>query len=389
MKWFGRKAGGLAARPALARGFGVALGGGDWPRSYEVQVRDAYAVNPVAQRAVRLVAESVGSAPIACSEGGVARLVAATSAGQGLVETVAANLLLHGNAFVQLLSGADGRPVELFALRPDRVTIEVDARGWPGAYLYRVGEVMQRIDPAAIIHIRTFHPSDDHYGLGCLGAASGAVAIHNAATRWNKALLDNAARPSGALVYDPGDGVGLSADQFERFRGRRGTGWAAGGHHAGERFVLIEPDTLLSHDPGISAAGGTVRLLASGIGDAVPVETSAAAIGEALRAPAPVHLNALRRDDGGFDLSCVRSSRTGWAWLDGVDAPLGEDREAYRLTIARSDGLERTYELASAGFHYPASDAAEDEAMGPTILVSVVQVGTGAVSRAATLCMDI
>jgi HK97 family phage portal protein len=108
--------------------------------------------------------------------------------------------------------------VELFALRPDRVTVEADARGWPGAYLYRVGEVTQRIEPERLVHIRAFHPTDDHYGLGCLGAAAGAVAIHNAATKWNKALLDNAARPSGALVFDAGDGATLSPDQFERLK---------------------------------------------------------------------------------------------------------------------------------------------------------------------------
>ena len=40
----------------------------------------------------------------------------------------------------------------------------------------------------AVIHIKAANPLDDHYGLGCLGAAAGAVAIHNAATKWNKAL---------------------------------------------------------------------------------------------------------------------------------------------------------------------------------------------------------
>ena len=67
-------------------------------------------------------------------------------------------------------------------------------------------------------HIRSFSPIDDHYGLGCLSAAAGAVAIHNAAARWNKALLDNAARPSGALVYETGDGAALSGEQFERLK---------------------------------------------------------------------------------------------------------------------------------------------------------------------------
>jgi HK97 family phage portal protein len=225
MRWFGRKAGRGSARPALARGFGTAFMAGDWPRTYEAQVRDAYLRNPIAQRAVRLVAESLGSAPLSCSEAEVGRLIGAQSGGQGLLETAASHLLLHGNAYIELLE----RPstslgttsvglVELFALRPDRVTVEADARGWPGAYLYRVGEVTQRIEPERLVHIRAFHPTDDHYGLGCLGAAAGAVAIHNAATRWNKALLDNAARPSGALVFDAGDGSTMSPDQFARLK---------------------------------------------------------------------------------------------------------------------------------------------------------------------------
>ena len=123
-----------------------------------------------------------------------------------ILETVAAQVLLHGNAFVQILCDADGTPTELFPLRPERVTIEADANGWPAVYVYKAGEAKTRL-PArdglgkpGLVHLKAMHPLDDHYGLGCLGAAAGAVAIHNAATRWNKALLDNAARPSGALV---------------------------------------------------------------------------------------------------------------------------------------------------------------------------------------------
>lgn len=115
--------------------------------------------------------------------------------------------------------------IELYALRPDRVTIEVDRRGWPIAFSYRVGEAVTRLiardalGRPAVVHIKTMHPLDDHYGLGCLGAAAGAVATHNAAMAWNKQLLDNAARPSGALVYSPGEaGTTLSTEQFDRLR---------------------------------------------------------------------------------------------------------------------------------------------------------------------------
>ena len=52
-----------------------------------------------------------------------------------------------------------------------------------------------------ILHLTFFHPLDDHYGLAPIEAAAVAVDTHNSAARWNKALLDNAARPSGALVF--------------------------------------------------------------------------------------------------------------------------------------------------------------------------------------------
>ena len=232
-------------RPPLARTFtgpwNLALT--DPPMSYSQQVRDAYVDNPIAQRAVRLVAEGVGGAPLAASNAQIAALIAATSAGQGLLEALAAHLLLHGNGYVQILRDADGMPAELYALRPDRVTIEPDARGWPAVFIYRVGDHVSRIaahegDGApAIIHIKGFHPSDDHYGLGCLGAAARAVAVHNAASRWNQALLDNSARPSGALVYRPDEPGGvLSPDQFARPKGELESSFA-GGNNAGRPML--------------------------------------------------------------------------------------------------------------------------------------------------------
>jgi len=221
MKWFGRKAVRTTGRPFLFAGWSGTIAAEPWPRSYEAQVREAYLGNPIAQRAVRLVAESVAWAPIFASE---TRLDRARLVPPALLETVTTQLLLHGNAFVQLVQDAEGLPALLFALRPERVGVEADAGGWPAAYVYKVGAAKSRIEAQdglgrpGLVHLRSAHPLDDHYGLGCLGAAAGAVAVHNAAAKWNKALLDNAARPSGALVYEPGDGTGLSGAQYERLR---------------------------------------------------------------------------------------------------------------------------------------------------------------------------
>ncbi|PCD01958.1 phage portal protein [Sphingomonas spermidinifaciens] len=243
MKWFGRKAAGRdVARPVMGSPReGARLG--EWPAAYAEQVREGYCLNPVAQRAVRLVAEAAAQAPVEASEPALAALVAERTGGQPLMETLAAQLLLHGNAFVQLLGDGAGGVAELFALRPERVTIETDANGWPVGYRYAVGSRVMRLpaeDAAgrpAVIHIRHFHPLDDHLGLGCLGAAMGAIAIHNAATRWNKGLLDNAARPSGALVYDPGDGSSLSAEQYARLKDEMALAYQGAGN-AGRPMLL-------------------------------------------------------------------------------------------------------------------------------------------------------
>ncbi len=100
MKFFGRKSAGRdGSRPVLSRGFstwGASASQGEWPVAYEPQVRDGFVGNPVAQRAVRLVSEAAGSAPVSASDADALTLVTATSGGQALVETIAMQLLLHG-----------------------------------------------------------------------------------------------------------------------------------------------------------------------------------------------------------------------------------------------------------------------------------------------------
>ena len=245
MKLFGWKSAGREdSRPVLSRvGSAQACGtwANDWGGGYEAQVRAAYLGNAIAQRAVRLVADGLGEAPLRTSSDEIGQLVRVRSGGQALLATLAAQVLLHGNAYVQVLSDGDGQVSELFALRPERVSVVPDASGWPVAYSYKAsGQTVRLIadDPRPeVIHIKAFHPLDDHAGLGCLGAAAGAIAVHNAAAKWNAALLDNAARPSGALVYDNGDGTALSAEQFARLKAEMEAGFSGAGN-AGRPMLL-------------------------------------------------------------------------------------------------------------------------------------------------------
>jgi HK97 family phage portal protein len=88
-----------------------------------------------------------------------------------------------------------------------------------------------------ILHLTHYHPLDDHYGLAPLEAAAVAVDTHNAAARWNKALLDNAARPSGALIYSGPEGAVLSDPQFDRLK-RELTDTYQGAANAGRPLLL-------------------------------------------------------------------------------------------------------------------------------------------------------
>lgn len=188
--------------------------------------------NPVAFRCIKLIAEAAAAVPVVVQDAQrrfethpVLDLVATPNPGQtgaALLEGFFGHLLLTGDAYVEAAgSRAGGGPRELYVLRSDRMKVVLGDDGWPVAYEYRAGASKHvfdmRQEHVPILHAKSFHPQDDHYGLTPLQAAASAIDVHNAASTWSKALLDNAARPSGAIVYKGADGQGtLAHDQYAR-----------------------------------------------------------------------------------------------------------------------------------------------------------------------------
>ena len=99
--WFGRKSAPADARPFVPAWLNTDSQEEGFARSYSAQFEEVFRRNPVGQRAVRLVAGMLGGLTIDGNEGAVALIKS-----EGLLEGVAANLMLHGNAYVQLI--ADG-----------------------------------------------------------------------------------------------------------------------------------------------------------------------------------------------------------------------------------------------------------------------------------------
>ncbi|WP_271947609.1 phage portal protein [Ruegeria faecimaris] len=213
------------------------------PRDTVSLTRTGFSGNPVGFRSVKLIAEAAAALPLVLQDQAqryethpILSLMRRPNAAQGraeLMEALFGQLLLSGNAYVEAVQVEERLPVELHVLRSDRMSVVPGADGWPKAYDYAVGGKKHRFAAENICHIKSFHPQDDHYGFSPMQAAAMAIDVHNSASRWSKSLLDNAARPSGALVWKGGDGHGVMAeDQFRRlsdeieqnYRGARNAG---------------------------------------------------------------------------------------------------------------------------------------------------------------------
>jgi len=229
------------------------MGGARWcKRDFPSLAREGVIGNAIAYRCVRMIAEGAASVPWLLYDGAqeieshpLLTLLAGPNPmeeGTALFERWYAFLQCAGDAYLEAVS-AGGAVRELYVLRPDRVCVVADARGWPVAYDYKLGERTTRVARDAsgflpVLHARLFNPLDDHNGLSPIQAAANAVEVHNAGAAWTKALLDNAARPSGALIYKGPDGApSLSDEQFQRLKRELEDAYQ-GASNAGRPMVL-------------------------------------------------------------------------------------------------------------------------------------------------------
>ncbi len=238
----GRKSQAMKSAFAPVRAYMVAPGQAVWmDRDYFRFAQEAYMRNVVANRCIAMIAQAASSIPVELwsrQKNGVLKEVPAHPLLQllarpnpllsqsGFLETVYHHRLISGNAFV-LASGPKGEaPLELHLLRPDRMAVIAGEGGMPAAYRYSVNNTQQDypIDrlsgQSRVLHLKNFHPLNDWYGLSPVEAAAYSIDQHNQSAAWNQALLQNGARPSGALVVKLSDGSNgvLSEEQYQRVK---------------------------------------------------------------------------------------------------------------------------------------------------------------------------
>jgi len=220
-------------------------------RNYAAFADEGYRKNVVAHAAIGKIADAVASVPWMVFRGDdeltehpLLRLLKRPNPWQSGANYVRAKVgfyLLSGNGYEELFR-VRGEVREMYQLRPDRMRVIPGGTGTPIAYEYVHGgrAVRWDVDPTTgesdVRHIKSFNPLDDWYGLSPIEAGAYAVDQNNQAMIWMQALLQNSARPSGALMTK-GDGETLSDDQFNRLKAQIDDQYS-GARNAGRPMLL-------------------------------------------------------------------------------------------------------------------------------------------------------
>lgn len=228
-------------------------------RDYERFADEGFIRNVITHRSVSLISTSAADVPWVLFDmsSGEARRIAdhpvlrlltkpnPMQGGAELFQSIYAYRMISGNAYLHAAGPKEGAPRELYALRPDRVSVIAGHDGMPAGYRHTLGDrytdypIDRVTGRSRVLHLKAFHPLNDWYGLSPIEAAAYSIDQHNQAGAWNQALLQNGARPSGALVVKGQDGGAgtLSDTQYDRLKSQMDDQFS-GARNAGRPLLL-------------------------------------------------------------------------------------------------------------------------------------------------------
>ena len=237
------------------------LGKAVWSdRNYEVFAREGYVKNVIAYKCISMLAKNASSIPFLLYDKKTNREIKKhpllellsnpnpTQNRFNFFEAIYSYKLISGNSFIKatfLKSENFKNPKELFVLRPDRINIIAGENGLPMAYEYKVNSLKTRFyvdkitGQSEILHLKNFNPINDWYGLSPIESASYSIDQHNEASKWNQSMLQNGAKPSGALMVKSTDDTSnfLTDEQFNRLKQQLNEEFS-GSENAGKPLLL-------------------------------------------------------------------------------------------------------------------------------------------------------
>lgn len=229
-----------------------------WMRAdFEAYVKEGYIESVIANRVISCIAENLSRIPIMLMSGekevvkhkllDLLKRPNPHQSEEDFFQAIVTYYLIAGEAYVskpkeQLDSNRP--PAELWVLRPDKITTEVNKQGQLTGYTYKTGHGSQffPVDiltgQGGIACLRRFDPLHPFKGLPYMASAACSIDIHNEISHWSKSTLQNSARPSGALVYSSENGGKLNDNQFQRLKAEIDTQYS--GARNAQRPLLLE-----------------------------------------------------------------------------------------------------------------------------------------------------
>lgn len=210
--------------------------GTDYTRknSYKDFAEEGYSSNAIVYRCVNEVAQGAASIPFKVKQGGEAfeshpalsllQRPNPLQAHNEYFQALYSYLLISGNSYALKTLSTIGVS-ELHLYRPDRVKVVPSNTSIPKGYKYEIGGktlATHDADPvngmSEVKHFKMWAPMNDYYGMSPIYAASADIDLFNLIAKHNVNLLNNGARPTGAVVFNPKDfksgmNVQLTPDQ--------------------------------------------------------------------------------------------------------------------------------------------------------------------------------
>ena len=223
-------------------------------RDFDQSAREGYQQNPIVNACIYMIARAAADIPLEFQKGSeeieIPELDALLRRPNPMQDGVAfriatlSDFLLAGEFFAERVD-VGKRPKELYRWNPGKTIVNPGQDGLPQSYTYRAaggGERTIQVNiPAGqvpILHVKEYHPTDDWRGMPNVDPAAFAIDMHTGALKWNNALLNNGAQPSGALIYAPKEGVDkLSEDQWMRLKSELDESFS-GQRNAGKPILL-------------------------------------------------------------------------------------------------------------------------------------------------------
>jgi len=194
--------------------------------------------NPIVYRCIKLIAQNIASIPIIPPENiKVAKLLRqpnSTEEFSSLIEKVVSALFVHGRIYLLLRE-----PEQLQLLYPYQVTEQFNELGLLCGYSYTTmkGTKFEPITPEGCCNVLAIKYNDPFNRsttpLSPCELINESVKLYNSITACNQAIMDNAARFSGALIIN-----GNHINEYEIENIRKSLEEKTGYYQAGKTIIL-------------------------------------------------------------------------------------------------------------------------------------------------------